>query len=85
MGFGHIGLIIILFLVALVVFGPRRMIEMVSQLGRSLIQTRDALRQMNWNLTSDENDTPAPSATESARERLHVVESAPVAEPRDEE
>jgi Sec-independent protein translocase protein TatA len=85
MGFGHIGLIIILFLVALVVFGPRRMIEMVAQLGKSLIQTRDALRQMNWSLTSDEDDTPAPAATETARERLHVVESAPVVEPGEDE
>lgn len=85
MGFGHIGLIVILFLVALVVFGPKRMIEMVAQLGKSLIETRDALRQMNWSMTSDQDETSATTSAESARERLHVVESAPVAEPHEDE
>jgi Sec-independent protein translocase protein TatA len=82
MGFGHIGLILLLFLLALIVFGPKRMIEMVSQLGKSLIETRDAMRQMNWSLSSDEEDSASPTTTTAAetRERLHVVESAPPSE-----
>ncbi len=79
MGFGHIGLILILLLVALVVFGPKRMIEMVSQLGKSLRETRDALKEMNWSLTSDDHEaSPPPSSpTGSERDHLRIVESAP--------
>lgn len=81
MGFGHIGLILLLFLLALVVFGPRRMIEMVSQLGKSLIETRDAMRQMNWSLSGDEENAATPNApaapAQDVRDHLHVVESAP--------
>ncbi|HEX9038144.1 MAG TPA: twin-arginine translocase TatA/TatE family subunit [Ktedonobacterales bacterium] len=80
MGFGHIGLIIVLLLVALVVFGPRRMIEMVTQLGKSLIQTRDALKEMHWSLSSDDENgnPPATTATSTEGERPRVVESAPL-------
>ncbi len=83
MGFGHIGEIILLFIVALIVFGPKRMIEMVSQLWKSLLDTRDALKEMNWNLTGDEPEVPTPTAasTSGERDHLRVIESAP---PQDE-
>ena len=60
---------------------------MVSQLGKSLIETRDAMRQMNWNLTGDEENSASPTATTAAetRERLHVVESTPPGETPGEE
>lgn len=79
MGFGHIGEILFLLLLALIVFGPKRMIEMVSQLGKTLLQTRDALKEMNWSLTNDTEETPSPPASSASgeRERLRVVESAP--------
>jgi sec-independent protein translocase protein TatA len=79
MGFGHIGEILLLLLLALIVFGPKRMIEMGSQLGKTLRETRDALKGMNWSLTGDTEETPPPptSSTNSERERLRVVESAP--------
>jgi Sec-independent protein translocase protein TatA len=79
MGFGHIGLIFLLLLVALVVFGPKRMIEMVSQLWKTLLETRDALKEMNWSLTGDAEETPAPpvSPTGGERDHLRVVESEP--------
>ncbi|HEU0028568.1 MAG TPA: twin-arginine translocase TatA/TatE family subunit [Ktedonobacterales bacterium] len=88
MGFAHIGEIIVLLLLALIVFGPKRLIEMGSQLGKTLRETRDALKEMNWSLTSDEPETPASPAspTGGERERLRIVESAPVnsAPPTDE-
>lgn len=79
MGFGHIGLTILLMIVALIVFGPKRMIEMVSQLWKTLLNTRDALKEMSWNLSVDEPETPTPTAasTSSERDHLRVVESAP--------
>ena len=82
MGFAHIGEIIFLLLLALIVFGPKRLIAMTSQLGKALRETRDALKEMNWNLTGDEAETPAPPASSAGgeRERLRVVESAPPAD-----
>ena len=79
MDFGHIGLIILLFLLALIVFGPRKMIEMVTQLGETLRQTRDAMRQMNWGLADDGESEPstAEKSTAPPVESSHVVESAP--------
>ncbi len=79
MGFGHIGEILLLLLLALIVFGPKRMIEMTSQLGKTLRETRDALKEMNWSLTSDAKETPTPPAPPSSGERDHlrIVESAP--------
>ena len=86
--FGHIGEILLLLLLALVVFGPKRMIAMVAQLGDMLRQTRDALKEMNWSLTGDEHETPAPPApsTGGERDHLRIVESAPTqsAPPTDE-
>lgn len=81
MGFGHIGMIFLLLLVALIVFGPKRMIGMVSQFGKALRETRDALKEMNWNLTGEAEETPAPpvSSTGGERDHLHIVESEPPA------
>jgi Sec-independent protein translocase protein TatA len=85
MGFGHIGEIIGLLLLALIIFGPKRFIEMGSQLGKSLRETRDALKEMNWSLTGDEQETPGSPAG-GQRDRIHIVESAPTssAPPSDE-
>ncbi len=82
MGFGHIGEIIALLLLALIVFGPKRLIEMGSQLGKTLRETRDALKDMKWNLTDDEQEPSAPtaSAVGGERDHLRVVESAPPAD-----
>ena len=82
MGFGHIGEIIALLLLALIVFGPKRLIEMGSQLGKTLRETRDALKEMKWNLTGDEQEPSAPTASPVGGERDHlrVVESAPPAD-----
>ena len=82
MGFGHIGEIIVLLLLGLIVFGPKRLIAMGSQLGKTLRETRDALKEMKWSLTGDEPEPSAPPISPIAgeRERLRVVESAPPAD-----
>ena len=82
MGFGHIGEIIALLLLALIVFGPKRLIEMSSQLGKSLRETRDALKEMKWSLTGDEQEPSAPttSSVGGERDHLRVVESTPPAD-----
>lgn len=76
--FGHFWLILGLLLIALIVFGPKRMIEMGSQLGKTLRETRDAMKDMNWSLTGDDTDKPpAPPAAGADNEYSRVVESAP--------
>lgn len=77
--FGHIGEIIGLLVLALIVFGPRRLIEMGPQLGKTLRETRDAIKEMNWSLTGDEPESPAsPAAPGGERDHLRIVESAPL-------
>jgi TatA/E family protein of Tat protein translocase len=79
MGLGHIGEIIFLLALALLVFGPKRLITMASQLGKTLRETRDALKEMNWSLTGNEPEASAPPSSPPGgeRERLRIVESAP--------
>lgn len=76
MDFGHLGLVVLLFLLALVVFGPKRMIAMVSQLGDMLRQTRDAMKQMDWT-GGDGAESPTSEGTPPPAERPRAVESAP--------
>lgn len=76
--FGHFWLILGLLLIALIVFGPKRMIEMGSQLGKTLRETRDAMKDMNWSLTSDDSDkSAAPPAAGAENNHPRVVESTP--------
>lgn len=49
MFFGHWLEILVLLLVALLVFGPKRMIEMGSSLGKALRELREATKDVSWN------------------------------------
>ncbi len=62
LGLSHLPEILILLLVALLVFGPKRMVEMGSQFGKAFRELRDATKEMNWsNLLSEEPQKPAAS------------------------
>jgi Sec-independent protein translocase protein TatA len=83
MDFSHLGLLVLLFFLALIVFGPKRMIEMVTTLVDTLRQTRDAMRQMNWSLTGDDSEPPAsvkPPVSGEDVSDANAVESAPAPE-----
>jgi sec-independent protein translocase protein TatA len=57
-GLSHLPEILALLLLALLVFGPKRMIEMGSSFGKMFREFRDAAREMNWsNLVGDHDDT----------------------------
>jgi len=59
-GLGHIPEILALLLLALLVFGPKRMIEMGSSFGKMFREFRDATREMSWgSLINDQGDTPS--------------------------
>lgn len=69
MGFGHLPEILGLLVLGLIVFGPKRMIELGSQLGRALRDMRSAMKDMNWNMLGDDANTPS-GASHSTLGRL---------------
>ncbi|HEY7094888.1 MAG TPA: twin-arginine translocase TatA/TatE family subunit [Ktedonobacterales bacterium] len=54
---GHWFEILIILALALLVFGPKRMIEMGSQLGKAFRQLRDAAKEMDWSSLTGQNET----------------------------
>ncbi|HKV83299.1 MAG TPA: twin-arginine translocase TatA/TatE family subunit [Ktedonobacterales bacterium] len=61
--FGHLPEMILLLGVALLVFGPKRMIEMGSSFGKAFREFREATKEMSWSaLTGAEEDTPRQTA-----------------------
>jgi TatA/E family protein of Tat protein translocase len=65
--FGHWFEILIICGVALVVFGPKRMIEMGSSLGRALREFRESTKDLNWGSFISSGDTdPVNKVTNSA-------------------
>ena len=64
-GLSHLPQILLLLLVALLVFGPKRMVEMGSQVGKAFRELRDATKEMSWgNLLSEEPQKPGASTAE---------------------
>lgn len=61
--FGHLPELLLLLLVALLVFGPKRMIEMGSSFGKAFREFREATKEMSWtNLLSGSDEQQKPSA-----------------------
>ena len=62
--FGHIPEVLGLLVVGLLIFGPRRMIELGGQVGKALRELQTAMKDMGWNPLSDgASSTGAPSTT----------------------
>lgn len=67
--FGHLPEIIILLAVGLLVFGPKRMIQMGSQFGKAFRDFREATKELSWsNLLSTE-----PQEQQSTLSKLSQV------------
>ena len=47
----------------LLVFGPKRMVEMGSQFGKMFREFQGSLKEMNWSLTGNTADHDKPAAT----------------------
>lgn len=89
----HFFELIIILLLALLVFGPKKLIEMAGQFGRAFRQLRDATKDMNWSnlISPDEQDTTptnhtysnittyAPPAAATVSEAAPPAEDAPAA------
>lgn len=58
--FSHLPELIGLCVVALLVFGPKRMVEMGSQLGKTMRELREATKDLNLSTLLQEQETPKP-------------------------
>ncbi|HEX8996156.1 MAG TPA: twin-arginine translocase TatA/TatE family subunit [Ktedonobacterales bacterium] len=79
MGFGHLPEILGLLVLGLIIFGPKRMIELGSQLGRTFREFQSAMKEMSWNPLSDDDDktSSAPQTTLGKLSQLAQTMSAP--------
>ena len=64
--FNHLPELLGLLVLGLLIFGPKRMIEAGSQLGRMLRETQAALKEMDWGL----GDEKLPNLFGSSQTRL---------------
>lgn len=60
--FGHTFELIIILVVGLLIFGPKRVIEMGAAAGRMLRELRDAMKEMNWSALNGEEHGSDPLA-----------------------
>jgi TatA/E family protein of Tat protein translocase len=65
--FGHMTEVLGLLVLGLIIFGPKRMIELGSQLGRTLRELQSAMKDMNWNPLGDDSSPASPSQTTMGR------------------
>ena len=63
LGFGHLTELIIILGVGLLVFGPKRMIDMGAAAGKAFREFREATRDLNLNNLTSLNDPPQSAAT----------------------
>jgi TatA/E family protein of Tat protein translocase len=77
---GHWFEILILLTLALLVFGPKRMIEMGAQLGKAFRELRNAAKEMDWSsLTGQNETTTTPSPPPGPRYKATPAPDSPVA------
>jgi sec-independent protein translocase protein TatA len=67
LGFGEI---LVILVIALIVFGPRRLPEMGRSIGRSLREFRRATSEIRSEITSDLDDDPPAVTVEERRRRI---------------
>jgi TatA/E family protein of Tat protein translocase len=62
-GLGHLPELLVVCLIALLVFGPKRMIEMGSKLGRAVRELRESTKDLNWTALLGGGESSKPSST----------------------
>src|SRR5215471_18380671 len=80
---GHWFEILIILALALLVFGPKRMIEMGSSLGKAFRELRNAAKEMDWSSLTGQNETATktPSPPPGPRYKDTPTPNPPVAAP----
>lgn len=61
--FNHLPELLGLLILGLLIFGPKRMIEMGGQAGRMLRELRAAMKDLNWNPLTEEDSTNSTQST----------------------
>lgn len=79
--FDHLPELIGLLILGLIIFGPKRMIEMGGQAGRMLRELRTAMKDLNWNPLTEED---SPTSTQSTLGKLSQMAQDFVAQRSDE-
>ena len=64
--FGHWAQILLLLVIGLLVFGPKRVVEMGSSLGKAFRELRESTRGMSWSSLTEADDEPERGAALSA-------------------
>jgi TatA/E family protein of Tat protein translocase len=62
-GLDHLPELLVICLVALLVFGPRRMIAMGAKLGRAVRELRESTKDLNWTALLGGGEPSKPSST----------------------
>jgi TatA/E family protein of Tat protein translocase len=79
---GHWFEILIILALALLVFGPKRMIEMGSSLGKAFRELRNAAKEMDWSSLTGQNETTTTSSPPPGpRYKATPAPNPPVAAP----
>jgi sec-independent protein translocase protein TatA len=81
---GHWFEILIILALALLVFGPKRMIEMGSSLGKAFRELRNAAKEMDWSSLTGQNETTSRAPSPPAQPR-YTNPTPPSDEPPPEE
>ncbi len=63
--FSHLPELFGLLVLGLIIFGPKKMIEMGGQVGRLFRELQSAIKEMNWNPLGEESTSSLPGATPS--------------------
>ena len=88
--FGHIPEILIVLVIGLLFFGPKRMIEMGSRLGQAVRELRESTKDLNWTALLGGSEPSKPSSTslgalsqftQSLSNGLREVPAAPSSSP----
>jgi TatA/E family protein of Tat protein translocase len=69
-GLGHLPEILLICLVALVILGPKRMIDIGSALGRAVRELREATKDLNWSSLLDSGE---PSSSQRTSTTLGAI------------
>lgn len=70
---GHWFEILVILALALLVFGPKRMIEMGSSLGKAFRELRNAAKEMDWSSLTGQNETPPPTPSPPSQSRYKAT------------
>ncbi len=75
---GSIGImeLLIILVLVLLIFGPRRLPDMAKGLGQSVREFRKGIRDMRKDIESDDDDEPAKGATVSAASAQPTAQAA---------